>query len=1135
VNQGQLLDLCYRAMRDEGLTADEVMERFGAQEIADQVKALEQPLAFRPSVPAARGAGSRKADMLQRLRARRPTTGPLSWLTARPLRGALAAGLGLALVGTATVGAANPGGVRDSVTDALGITSPEGECAGSLSGGQVELCGWGANYFAQLGPASTSESETMPVGIAVEEVVSVAAGDGHVLALLEDGRVLAWGSDNLGELGDGGELVDDPLAEPAVSSAPVEVDLGLVPDGVVVTAIAAGGEHSLALLSDGTVIAWGADESGQLGNDEALESQPAPVRVAELEGVQAIAASSGHSLALLEDGSVRAWGGNFWGQLGNGGDTDEPTPVRVEGIDDAVAIAAGVFHSLALLGDGTVRSWGGNTSGQLGIGTIAAQEPGEELGPGESARSPVEVPGLANVQQIAAGQEHSLALLEDGTVRAWGWDELGQLGDSEDLVDQPAPVPVEGLFDVSSIAAGYRHSLAVLRDGSVRSWGQNDFGELGNGNRELRATPVRVEGLREVDSLAAGQSFSLALRMRSTAEGDEFIAITKGDWVEIVAEDCVQVVQLPPSTSLDENRISGCAEPGTVLMVVGGPDVLAGERFWALSGFGWVSEQALRFHHEGAPPYPQREELVEQGLIAFVGNDRGLWLMGADGSERRRINRGPVIGEPQWSPDGRLILFAGEGRLRVVNTSGAMLLELPGFHPWEELAWSPDSTMFTARLAPDGDVEVASVSVMGTDGTLVADFPDAAEPSWSADSRRLAFFLTREASDFEFNAPARGAYVELASGQVTPLEDDLSHEAYSEGPPLWHPTDPNVLTYRGRLIDVFSGQESQLIAPVSAFSPDGRYVILDEQGETGGTALDYQIYDLEEDERVLRFRIPICGCDAPDWTFFRGGDEFSRDSRYFLLRVAAEDDPEDASVSVFDITSTDRFPLPSPGTATGYSPDATLLLWSGRTTVFPELSGVSEWIWVTDIDGGSVTMLAEGEFPAWQPVELDASPPGLPEEAVEKAVTELGQEFAGDCASARAAFASGTCYVERGISGSEVVFGLEDAESSAAGPLLFVREEGEGFVVGHLEPPPCQGQTPCPPPAGAIVEIVVKETCANARLEPGIEGPINRCALLGTSGMVVGEPVELDGRTWIEVEGLGWVSVSFVRCTEDCG
>ncbi|MEX2237780.1 MAG: hypothetical protein WEB00_09625 [Dehalococcoidia bacterium] len=385
----------------------------------------------------------------------------------------LAAIAALALASTATASEAPRGGETGTPETAIS--------AAGLAG---VVRAWGADL-------GTNTSQSSPVAVSgLTTVTAIAAGTSHSLALLSNGTVRAWGSDGKGQLGNSAAFDDD-------SATPVAVS-GL--SGV--TAIAAGLGHSLALLSDGTVRAWGFDGSGQLGDGGANTDQPTPVAVSGLSGVTAIDGGDNHSLARLSNGSVRAWGNDNSGQLGDGGtNTNQPTPVAVSSLSGVTAIAAGGGHSLALLNDDTIRAWGSDGSGQLGDG-----------GTNTNQSTPVAVSGLTTVTAIAGGGSHSLALLGDGTVRAWGNDLEGELGDGGTDTNQPTPVAVSGLSGATAIAAGGFHSLALLSDGSVRAWGFDNSGQLGDGGANTdQPTPVAVSGLGGVTAIAAGFSHSLAV------------------------------------------------------------------------------------------------------------------------------------------------------------------------------------------------------------------------------------------------------------------------------------------------------------------------------------------------------------------------------------------------------------------------------------------------------------------------------------------------------------------------------------------------------------------------------------------------------------------------------------------------
>ncbi len=307
------------------------------------------------------------------------------------------------------------------------------------------------------------------------------------------------------------------LAAPSVRLRPAEgiepqtavyrhspVGVGGLSGGVVM--IAGGGFHSLALMSDGSVMAWGDNERGQLG-DGTRRDRSAPVAVRGLEGVRAIAAGASHSLALLADGSVVGWGDNGYGELCDGTREHRHTPVAVRDLDGGVtAIVAATNSSLALLADGSVVGWGLSGADKVNIWHIPDR--------------PVPVRGLGGriVAVAATGSSHRLALTEHGVVLAWGLNSFGVLGDGTKS-DRFSPGPVSGLSGgVVAIAAGDLHNLALLSDGSVVAWGENISGALGDSSATRRLTPVPVTGLEAgVSAIAAGRNCSFAVKRDGAA------------------------------------------------------------------------------------------------------------------------------------------------------------------------------------------------------------------------------------------------------------------------------------------------------------------------------------------------------------------------------------------------------------------------------------------------------------------------------------------------------------------------------------------------------------------------------------------------------------------------------------------
>jgi alpha-tubulin suppressor-like RCC1 family protein len=281
---------------------------------------------------------------------------------------------------------------------------------------------------------------------------------------------------------------------------------GAVQAEAAVTAqdVSAGQFLTCAVLSSGHVDCWGANRQGQVGNGTTGESSGTPVEVEGISNATQVSAGDGYSCAVLSTGHVECWGENNSGELGNGATERSDTPVEALGISDATQLAAGYAHVCALLSTGHIDCWGANMEGDLGNGTDF-----------DSSDTPVEVVGISDATQVTAGGafgargagEYTCAVLSGGHVDCWGDDEYGQLGDgtSGGLSDSDTPVEVLGISDAAQVAAGAEHTCAVLSTGDVDCWGSNEDGDLGNGmSGERSDTPVEVLGVSNATQVTAG-------------------------------------------------------------------------------------------------------------------------------------------------------------------------------------------------------------------------------------------------------------------------------------------------------------------------------------------------------------------------------------------------------------------------------------------------------------------------------------------------------------------------------------------------------------------------------------------------------------------------------------------------------
>jgi alpha-tubulin suppressor-like RCC1 family protein len=355
---------------------------------------------------------------------------------------------------------------------------------------------WGTNWAGELGigmtsnPRSCEPNELGNWGQVTLPAAAVAIGGGkeHACALLASGDVTCWGANAAGQLGTG-----DTTGRPS-PSPPLVFGDGFAPAQLVL-----GDEHGCAIAADRRVKCWGSNEQGQLGPATGGRLSPGPDQRLRGRPVEAIAAGGDHTCAILRGGRLACWGRNSEGQLGlgdsvNRGDQPDQMGDALPAVDlgagaAAVAVAAGAAHTCVALASGQVECWGDGGAGQLGQGSRATL-----LVPSP----PIALPAAAT--GVAAGADFSCALLSDGEVICWGNGARGQLG-SGDGTERAAPEAAVSLDGKAvALAAGDHHACALLEDGRVVCWGANDRGQLGSGDTQDRrgAALVSLPGTRAV-------------------------------------------------------------------------------------------------------------------------------------------------------------------------------------------------------------------------------------------------------------------------------------------------------------------------------------------------------------------------------------------------------------------------------------------------------------------------------------------------------------------------------------------------------------------------------------------------------------------------------------------------------------
>ena len=345
--------------------------------------------------------------------------------------------LSLILLITNTAGAVN------GQMTTLSIAAGDDNALALRSDGTV-WC-WGTNQYVAGFSAST-----FPVRVSsLSNVTAISSGEAHFLAVT-NGAAWGWGANESGELGNG--TLNDGI---------VPVRMGTITNAI---AVAGGSWHSMILLSNGQVMACGANRNGPLGNGT-TNSSLVPVYVSTLTNVIRIVAGNDHAAALTASGDVWCWGRGKSGEIGNGALTNVLSPVKALNLSNIVDLASGTFYNLALKADGTVWAWGGNDEGQLGLGHT------------NNVSIPTRIFSLNNVQTIGAGYTASFATLTNGQTMAWGF----QNG------TKTTPIALAEAPPFKEMVSGYGVRLGLAYNGSVWAWGADDLGNFGNG---ITATPA---------------------------------------------------------------------------------------------------------------------------------------------------------------------------------------------------------------------------------------------------------------------------------------------------------------------------------------------------------------------------------------------------------------------------------------------------------------------------------------------------------------------------------------------------------------------------------------------------------------------------------------------------------------------
>jgi len=306
----------------------------------------------------------------------------------------------------------------------------------------------------------------------------VAAGGSHTCAIKTNGSLWCWGNNLFGQLGD--RTYTD-------RNTPVQI----MPSGA--TSVSLGGSHTCAIKTNGSLWCWGANGDGELG-DGTDTAKNTPVQIMS-SGVSSVELGQDYTCAVKTNGSLWCWGYNGYGQLGDGTNTSRNAPVQVMS-SGVVSVALGYYHTCVIKTNGSLWCWGNNTSGQIGDGTNIDKNTPVQIMP-------------SGVSSVSLGKDHTCAIKVDGSLWCWGYNYLGQLGDGANS-SRNTPIQIMS-SGVSSVSLGDSHTCAIKTNGSLWCWGNNTSGQLGDGTNTNKNTPVQIMS-SGVSSVSLGYNHTCAIK-----------------------------------------------------------------------------------------------------------------------------------------------------------------------------------------------------------------------------------------------------------------------------------------------------------------------------------------------------------------------------------------------------------------------------------------------------------------------------------------------------------------------------------------------------------------------------------------------------------------------------------------------
>ncbi|MCJ7766296.1 MAG: hypothetical protein MUP09_10200 [Thiovulaceae bacterium] len=373
---------------------------------------------------------------------------------------------------------------------------------GSQIGIPPELWTWGSGTYGRLGNAVTTGNISTPVTTSAGGTnwKQVSSGNGLTAAIKSDGTLWTWGVGTTGQLGNN-SLTNrsTPVTTFAGGTNWKQVSIGLPPS--------IGGDFTAAIKTDGTLWTWGSGAIGKLGNGVTTGNIPTPVTTfAGGTNWKQVSAGGNHTAAIKTDGTLWTWGVGSFGRLGNASTTSpKSTPVTTfAGGNNWKQVSCGSQHTAAIKTDGTLWTWGQGISGRLGNGATS----------GNISTPVTTFAGGTNWKQVSSGGSHTAAIKTDGTLWTWGLGTAGRLGNVITIGNISTPVTTfAGGTNWKQVSCGYEHIAAIKTDGTLWTWGRGTTGQLGNASATDRSTPVTTfAGGTNWKQVSSGGSHTAAIQ-----------------------------------------------------------------------------------------------------------------------------------------------------------------------------------------------------------------------------------------------------------------------------------------------------------------------------------------------------------------------------------------------------------------------------------------------------------------------------------------------------------------------------------------------------------------------------------------------------------------------------------------------